>query len=235
MDNSRTTTSVRRDLLAQIRINVAWDRHVPWWRFNRERLDQIQCGFVTLLHGLTQKLFARVAPGATVTVLMERVSHLCECDGEPIPGAGWPYNDQAEVERCDECKRFDDDVAAALAVAARLNERHVAGLPQNHPWTGKKHRYTVVLCDDTGGGGREGWAPLIVRHNGNGVYEELTAGQLASLREAAMPRCKCGQPMRADSTVTGHLHCDGCDDYREQGDPLEYLPSDIQFGLKGGY
>lgn len=45
----------------------------------------------------------------------------CECEIEPVPGALWPMNEgddgSWEIERCDLCARFEDDRAAADAVA----------------------------------------------------------------------------------------------------------------------
>ena len=52
----------------------------------------------------------------------EREKDQCECADEPVPGAGWPFNDQAEVQRCDLCEKFDSDYDAALAVVDALNE-----------------------------------------------------------------------------------------------------------------
>lgn len=45
---------------------------------------------------------------------------VCDCDGEPVPGAWIGMNDRDEVQRCDDCERFDSDEAAADAVAAAV-------------------------------------------------------------------------------------------------------------------
>lgn len=52
----------------------------------------------------------------------------CECDDDAVPGAGWPFNNRAEVQRCDMCKRLSDDAEAATAVVARLNIAAVFGV-----------------------------------------------------------------------------------------------------------
>lgn len=52
---------------------------------------------------------------------------LCECELEPVPGAVWPMNEDDDgawsIERCDLCARFEDDRAAADAVAHAAQEK----------------------------------------------------------------------------------------------------------------
>jgi hypothetical protein len=71
---------------------------------------------------------------------INKVSGLCEeCKVCLIPGALFPVasdgrTDHAYVERCDECQLFVDDVAAALAVAARLREEVEYSDVMDHPF-----------------------------------------------------------------------------------------------------
>ena len=53
----------------------------------------------------------------TDVIIVER----CDCEGsrDPAPGAG-VFNGE-DIERCDECKRFEDDQDACSAYAAGLN------------------------------------------------------------------------------------------------------------------
>jgi hypothetical protein len=48
----------------------------------------------------------------------------CECADDLVPGACFPYGDGCVpyVERCDLCRVFEDDVAAAEAVADYLTK-----------------------------------------------------------------------------------------------------------------
>jgi hypothetical protein len=55
----------------------------------------------------------------------EQLIMICDCDLDAVPGAIWPIASDGDdshpwVERCDNCKRFADDVAAAEAVAAKV-------------------------------------------------------------------------------------------------------------------
>lgn len=55
----------------------------------------------------------------------EQILMVCDCDLDAVPGAIWPIASDGDdsfpfVERCDNCKRFPDDVAAAEAVAQAI-------------------------------------------------------------------------------------------------------------------
>lgn len=57
--------------------------------------------------------------------LYDRERERCECDNNLVPGALWPMDTNGDnshdwVERCDMCERFDNDDAAARAVAAKV-------------------------------------------------------------------------------------------------------------------
>jgi hypothetical protein len=77
-----------------------------------------------------------------------RPGHVCE-DGCP----GWDFfetgDDKLEVERCDVCDRFDDDLAAVKNLAWLI----VTGL------AGENHTHTVLLLS-SGGTARQ-WEELV--------------------------------------------------------------------------
>jgi hypothetical protein len=76
-------------------------------------------------------------PRADAKKHLENRSFLCEaCFSGVVPGALFPFapdgrTDHAYVQRCDDCDLFQDDAAAAVAVATVLNKQADLSVDQN--------------------------------------------------------------------------------------------------------
>jgi len=103
-------------------------------------------------------------------------TELCEaCVKAPVPGALWPMNGRAEVQRCDDCRRLHDDLEAAVAVMDWLNGNR----PESGPFS------IVIEPDPSDDGPQPRLIYFVAVSRRGGSFRELTEEECQRALEGA--------------------------------------------------